>query len=141
VSSIPGLRDGVVNQNDVTYELNHFLNTSYGDANLDGKTDTTFLNGLTAANSTVYSLAIQADEKVLIGGYFTSVNGMSRNRIARLNKDGNLDTSFLNGLAGADSEVRCLALQADGNVLIGGDFDRVGDVRRNCIARLNVCLR
>jgi uncharacterized protein YjbI with pentapeptide repeats len=31
--------DGVVDQNDVTYELNHYFLTSYGDANLDRGTD------------------------------------------------------------------------------------------------------
>ena len=57
---------------------------------------------------------------MLIGGDFTSVNGLSRNYIARLDTDGSLDTTFLNGLAGADRFVGLLAVQPDGRVLIGG---------------------
>jgi hypothetical protein len=40
--------DGVVNQADVTYELNHYLHTTYGDANLDKAVD--FLDFQTLLN-------------------------------------------------------------------------------------------
>jgi len=105
--------------------------------NADGSTDHTFLNGLSGANGTVYCLAVQADGKVLIGGAFTGVNGLRRDRIARLNPDGSLDETFLNGLSGANGSVLCLAVQADGKVLVGGDFTTVNGVSRNRIARLN----
>ena len=105
--------------------------------NADGSLDGTFLNGLAGANSFVRALAVQPDGRVLIGGEFTTVNGASRNRIARLNVDGSLDTTFLNGLAGADSLVRSLAVQPDGRVLIGGSFATVNGVSRNRTARLN----
>jgi hypothetical protein len=36
------------------------------------------------ANSTVRSIAVQADGKILAGGLFTSIGGQPRNRIARL---------------------------------------------------------
>jgi uncharacterized delta-60 repeat protein len=101
--------------------------------NADGSLDTGF-NPLNA-DSTVYSLAVQADGKVLIGGEFTTVGGVARNRVARLNADGSLDTGF-NPL-NADSTVYSLAVQADGKVLIGGVFTTVGGVERNGIARLN----
>ncbi len=45
-------------------------------------------------NSGVRSIAVQSDGKLLIGGDFTTVGGTSRNRIARLNTDGTLDTLF-----------------------------------------------
>ena len=38
--------------------------------------------------------AVQPDGKILIGGTFTSVLGVARNNIARLNTDGTLDTAF-----------------------------------------------
>jgi hypothetical protein len=47
-----------------------------------------------------------------------------RDRIARLNSNGSLDTSFDPG-AGADADVRAIALQSDGNVLIAGGFTLV----------------
>jgi uncharacterized delta-60 repeat protein len=115
-----------------------------------GELDTTFNFGRThgfftdpanpqpgeGANNPVYSLARQPDGKVLIGGFFTSYNGTSRNRIARLNVDGSPDTTFNPG-TGADSWVRSLALQPDGKVLIGGEFSSYNGTARNRIARLN----
>jgi uncharacterized delta-60 repeat protein len=86
------------------------------------------------ANSTVTSVAVQADGKVLIGGLFSSVGGVTRNYIARLNADGSLDTGFN---PNANLTVNSVALQADGKVLIGGSFTTVGGVTRNYVARLN----
>jgi uncharacterized delta-60 repeat protein len=47
---------------------------------------------------------VQPDGRILIGGDFTTVNGTTRNRIARLNTDGTLDTTFANGLTGANDD-------------------------------------
>ena len=38
--------------------------------------------------------AVQPDGKILIGGSFSSVLGVPRNNIARLNTDGTLDIAF-----------------------------------------------
>ena len=105
--------------------------------NSDGSLDTAFQNGLAGANDAVYSLALQSDGKILIGGAFTQVNSTSRGFVARLNTNGSLDTTFPNGLAGADNTVISVALQSDGKVLIGGAFANVNGSSRKCIARLN----
>ena len=99
--------------------------------------DFAFLNGLAGANDEVRAVAVQSDGKVLIGGNFTSVNSVTRNYIARLNVDGTLDTTFLNGLLGPSNRVRAVMVQSDGKVLIGGGFQQVNGVDRNGIARLN----
>lgn len=90
-----------------------------------------------AISGSVTALAAQPDEKVLIGGGFTSVNGIARTNIARLNADGSLDGSFQNGFSGANNIVRAIVVQPDGKVLIGGSFTNVNGVSRNGIARLN----
>ncbi len=100
-----------------------------------GELDTTFNPNL-GANTNVLTLALQPDGKVIIGGLFTSYNGTTRIRIARLNTNGSLDTSFNPGL-GANDFIRTLALQPDGKVLIGGDFTTYDGVSRNSVARLN----
>src|SRR5690606_36450331 len=61
--------------------------------NTDGTLDTDFNPG-TGFSSGVYSTALQVDGKIIVGGDFTSFNGVSRGRIARLNTDGTLDTDF-----------------------------------------------
>ena len=50
-----------------------------------GFVDPSFLNGLTGPNSWLWALALQPDGKVLLGGQFTSFNGVPRNQIVRLN--------------------------------------------------------
>jgi uncharacterized delta-60 repeat protein len=105
--------------------------------NTDGTVDASFQAPGLLNGRSVYSLAMQPDGKVLIGGDFDQLYGASpRNRIARLNVDGTLDATFDPG-TGANDEVLRLALQSDGKVLIGGRFTEVGGVARNRIARLN----
>jgi len=54
--------------------------------NADGSLDATFDPGAGTAGGTsaVYAMELQSDGKVLIGGGFQTVDGVSRNRIARL---------------------------------------------------------
>ena len=90
------------------------------------------------ASDGVRVTVVQPDGKILIGGYFTSVQGVARNKIARLNPDGTLDTVFdpnVGGLGG--SFVKSIALQADGKILVGGFFTTVSGQPRNYIARLD----
>jgi uncharacterized delta-60 repeat protein len=103
--------------------------------NSDGSLDTSFDPGI-GANALIYALAVQSDGKIVIGGGFTSYNGTTRNRIARLNADGSLDTGFSPGTA-ANTSVYTLAIQSDGKILIGGLFTTYGGISRNRIARIN----
>ena len=61
--------------------------------NGDGSLDAGFNPG-TGADAPVSAIAIQPDHKVIIGGGFKTVNGVSQKRLARLDPDGSLDTSF-----------------------------------------------
>lgn len=102
--------------------------------NDDGSVDAGFNVGL-GANGNVFAIAVQPDGKALIGGDFTTFNGIDRNHIARLNVDGSLDLSFNPGV-GANESVRAIALQLDGNILIGGIFTSINGVPLNHIGRL-----
>ena len=87
------------------------------------------------ANANVYAAVVQPDGKILIGGDFTTVLGVTRNRIARLNPDGTLDTAFN---PNANDSIYAIALQADGAILAGGFFTgAIGGQPRNRIARLD----
>ncbi len=92
----------------------------------------------------VRTLALQPDNKVLIGGAFTSVNGVFRNGVARLNPDGSLDADFYSGDKEPAPysyfpfvEVYALALQPDGQIVVGGNFNQMDGEVRCGIARLN----
>ncbi|MDY0089862.1 MAG: T9SS type A sorting domain-containing protein [Flavobacteriaceae bacterium] len=103
--------------------------------NTDGTVDTSFTIG-TGFDNRVYSIAVQPDGKMLVGGAFSSYNGQSRNRIARLNIDGSIDTSFTIG-TGFNSFVFDISMQPDGKILAGGWFTSYNGQTTNSIIRLN----
>jgi len=109
-----------------------------GNGSLDGAFHPAFVAG---ANNIISALALQADGKILIGGAFSPAGTGSPAYVARLNADGTVDPGFTVPFI-ADNirstpSVQSLALQADGRVLIGGQFTTVGSAGRNGIARLN----
>ena len=103
--------------------------------NSDWTLDTAFATG-TGANSSIYSVALQSDNKVIISGYFSSIHGISTEYIARLNADGVLDASFNPGL-GPDSYAQVIALQSDGKIIIGGSFRSYNGMSQENLARIN----
>lgn len=102
------------------------------------------LDGVTGAadgfdpnlDSFVNCSAVLPDGKVMIGGFFTSVGGVARNKLARLNADGTLDTTYNAQLTGSFG-VRGMALQSDGKLIIVGNITSVAGVGVTFIARLN----
>jgi uncharacterized delta-60 repeat protein len=107
--------------------------------NADGTRDTAFTtNAGTGANGTVNSLVIQSDGKIVLGGSFTTFNGVTVNRIVRLNADGTRDTTFTtNAGTGTNGVVSKVETQSDGKILIGGSFSGFNGVTVNRIVRLN----
>jgi uncharacterized delta-60 repeat protein len=103
-----------------------------------GSPDTTY-SPLAAFNQSVFALALQPNNQLLVGGDFTMANGVPRQRVARLNSDGTLDASFSlpSSAYGANASVRALAIQSDGRILVGGYFTNFNSVVMNYIARLN----
>ena len=87
-----------------------------------------------AANNSVVSMAVQPDGKVLLGGTFTTLGGVARNRMARVDAAGVVDPAFDPNVNG---EVVAMVLQPDGKIVIGGIFSSVGGQTRNGLARLN----
>ena len=104
--------------------------------NLDGTVDATFNPG-TGANNAVKTIAIQSNGKILIGGSFTNFNGSVALHITRLNADGSIDNTFLQGPGNTDGDVNAIAIQTNGNIIIGGSFSTYLGFGRNKIAFLN----
>lgn len=103
--------------------------------NSDGSLDNTFNASGSGANRRIEKMIQQEDGKILIAGWFTTYNGVSRNYLARLYPDGTLDESFAVG-SGLDNFVNSFAIQRDGKVLIGGDFTQYNGIPRINLARL-----
>jgi hypothetical protein len=66
----------------------------------------------------VQTIALQADQKILIGGKF-NVGDVNYNNLARLNSDGSLDHTFDTG-SGIRGNVRTMQVQGDGRIIIAG---------------------
>jgi uncharacterized delta-60 repeat protein len=100
-----------------------------------GVLDNTFYTGA-GPNGAVRDMAIQPDGKVIIVGEFTEFDGVSRNRIARVETSGALDQSFDPG-AGANFLIYAVEVLNDGKVMIGGAFTSYDGNMVNGVIRLN----
>ncbi|HRE77100.1 MAG TPA: hypothetical protein PLL09_04660 [Flavobacterium sp.] len=95
--------------------------------NADGTNDTTFNNNIMSAasnkgfNNSVFSVAVDGNGKILVGGGFTNFNNNSRNRIVRLNSNGTIDNTFNVG-TGFGNIVNSICVNPDNSYLIGGEF-------------------
>lgn len=89
-----------------------------------------------SVNGLVTAVAVLPDGKILIAGNFDTVNGTLARRLARLQANGDLDTSFDAGLTNEAGWIYALAVQPDGRILVGGDFTVIGTGARRNLARL-----
>lgn len=108
--------------------------------NPDGTEDSAFYANLGSAfNGTVNALAWQSDGRILVGGAFTTLNGVTRNNLVRLNGDGTVDTAFYTNLGSAfNGNVENITIQnSDGKILVGGSFTTFNGVTRSYLIRLN----
>ncbi len=111
--------------------------------NHDGSADASFTPN---ANGVVRVVVLQDTGQIVIGGSFTTVQSTGggaqapRNYVARLNADGTLDSTFN---PNANGTVFAVAIQPNGQIIIGGSFTTVqpgsasSPTTRNHIARFN----
>jgi uncharacterized delta-60 repeat protein len=103
-----------------------------------GVLDEGFREGNTTKTGIVYTMALQPDGKILLGGSFTSFKGVSVNRIIRLNSDGSIDPTFLANIGvGASGTIWHISLQPNGQILVGGEFITFAGTTVNRVVRLN----
>jgi uncharacterized delta-60 repeat protein len=116
-------------------QLNNYSANNVALLNSDGTLDSHF-NQTAGINGTVRTAAIQADQKILIGGLFSNVQYEPRNHIARLLADGSVDTTFNPG-NGVNGPVYAITAQSNGKAIIGGDFTRFDTDTVKSIVRVN----
>ncbi len=107
--------------------------------NGDGTLDPTFAPSGSGFDADIVSrFAVQPDGKIVVIGGFTHYDGRPANGIARLNPDGSLDESFIPVGSGFDGSLFfAVALQADGKIVVAGNFTQYQGAPRAGIARLN----
>ena len=137
----------IVFKNNTTYYYGNFNTFTNGETdypysgliklNEDLSVDTAFDIG-TGFNQILYtgeSITLQDDGKIICTGFFTSFNGVSANRIVRLNANGSLDTSFVYG-TGFNRYAQGSKVDSNGSIVVTGQFDSYNGTPSSRIARL-----
>jgi uncharacterized delta-60 repeat protein len=101
----------------------------------DGTVDMSF-DSRTGFNGKVYSSLIQSDGKIIVGGSFTSYNGVLVGRLIRLNTDGSYDTTFNTSEAASSGIINQIVQQSDGKIVIVGSFTKYNGITVNRVARI-----
>jgi uncharacterized delta-60 repeat protein len=101
--------------------------------NPDGTRDSS-LNPFYGDKTAVYSIAVQADGKLITSGHSLNEEGIFQQDIVRLNADGSFDLSWVGN---TNDKTESLYLQPDGKLIMAGYFNRVNGVTRRSLARLN----
>jgi len=130
--------DGKIILAGVVYDGSH---NTFGIAryNSDGSLDNTFgSGGKTTTDFGNYcegrSVAIQTDDKIIVGGFAHDANSQPNFALARYNSDGSLDLSFGTGgkvttlIGPANCTGNSVLIQSDGKILLSGDaISSLGD--------------
>ncbi len=92
----------------------------------------------------IQSIETYADGKILLGGKFNLINGVTRYRLARLNADSTVDSTFQINTSSTGNyfstiqDVYLIRLQADGKMIVSGFFDYfLGGAAKKNLVRLN----
>ena len=110
--------------------------------NFDGSTDGTFNADVDENDNqgvpptAVYSLVLQNDGRILVGGNFLKLNGDTRRFFGRLETDGSVDGSFDSG-DGVINRVQSIAVQSNGRIVVAETLSHsVGGVFPPVVRRL-----
>lgn len=85
-----------------------------------GELDPSFTTANFKSNNSgrdIFALAVQPDNKILVGGFFDIVNNVAKSGTCRLNSDGTLDSAFPEDPQ--QYPTRVFALDGDGNIYRG----------------------
>jgi uncharacterized delta-60 repeat protein len=107
--------------------------------NTNGSLDNTvFFGG--GFNSDVFSIDIDSDGKIIVGGAFTQYSGQSSNRIARLTDGDKLDNTFIigSGFTGGTGSPYVFDINSkNGKYVVAGNFAAYNGVAIGGFLRIN----
>ena len=117
--------------------VNGIVRNNIARLNPDGTLDRSFAEqeGL---NGQVNALAIQPSGQIVAGGTFSQAGQREILNLVRYHANGQVDAAFGGGASpGPNGSVFALAVQPDGKILVGGNFNAIFGEPRHGIARLN----
>jgi uncharacterized delta-60 repeat protein len=101
--------------------------------NVDGTIDGTFNYG-NGFNAAVYTIEIESDSNILIGGNFQDYDGTTCSSIIRLNTFGSVQSVFGSGATGT---VYAIKIQPNGKIILGGTFLSFNGTISYSLVRIN----
>ncbi|MBK8344088.1 MAG: hypothetical protein IPL12_12725 [Bacteroidetes bacterium] len=111
-------------------KVNGLLRKRIARLNADGTVDLSFAP-VGGPNDDVYKIAVSADGKIFIAGFFSSVAGVTRKKIALLNADGSLNLAFDPG-SGPNNDIFQKAIfQSDNKIILSGAFTKYNGITKN----------
>ena len=110
----PNLIRTVIFASSFLFQLGNFCVHSLAAA---GDVDLSFDPG-SGVDGQVSAIIVQPNGRILIGGSFSTVKGLLRTNLARLNADGSGDSTFDAGQIG--NGITAMTLQPDGKLLVAG---------------------
>ena len=108
--------------------------------NANGTFDSTFNSSGVGINSSVLEIIVLPNDKIVVGGRFSSYNGVTKIGVFQLNADGTLDPNFNTGGAGLNigAGINTISVQIDGKYLITGEnITSYNGTARFGVVRLN----
>jgi len=113
--------------------------------NYDGSIDDTFNigDGFDIFSNSDYprDIGVQVDGKYVVVGDFLEYSGVTCNGIIRLNPNGTIDNTFNSGGTGftisSSFYPQAVKIQADGKIVVGGNFKKYNNADVNALIRLN----
>ena len=111
--------------------------------NSNGTLDTVFSSNVgSGANSTIETVDIQQDGKIIAAGQFNTWAGVSVGGLVRLNSDGTRDTTFSSNvgtgyLTSTNELIQRVLVQQDGKIIVAGWFDKWNGATVGGLVRLN----
>jgi uncharacterized delta-60 repeat protein len=105
--------------------------------NADGSLDTTFLaDAESGISGTAFTLALDPQGGLIVGGFFNEAHGSEVKNIARYLPDGTLDANFATA-GGADGKIFAIAILPKGDIVIAGQFANFANQPRGNVATLS----
>ncbi len=101
----------------------------------DGALDESFPLLRSGVNKPVNAIRVLPDGRAYVAGYFTAIGGRAYRGIARLTRDGAVDTTFRS--TRPNGEIWDVLPLPNGQVLVAGAFTQVAGLQRRYLALLN----
>jgi uncharacterized delta-60 repeat protein len=121
-----------------SYSGSATFNTRIIRLNTNGTKDTTYNVGSGGLNANANGCDIQLDDKIIVGGVFTSYSGSTlANRLVRINTDGTRDATFNVGASFGGNSPSSIKIQPNQKILVTGFFPSYSGSSNNGIVRIN----